>query len=61
MMKKVCSKYYIKIRPQYNETTKLLQYYYLARHHDKSLGGQLSRFRTAAMECNYKEVDWKLK
>ena len=50
-----------KFKLQYNETIKSLQFLILVRQHNESMEEWRGRLRTAAMECNYKEVDRKLK
>ena len=50
-----------KFRPQFNETTKLLQFRKLYRFKGKSIEEWIGRLCMAVAECNYKEIDWQLK
>ena len=50
-----------KFKPQFNETTKLLQFRKLYRFEGESAEEWMGRLRIAAAECNYKEIDWQLK
>ena len=50
-----------KFKLQYNETIKSLKFHNLVRHHKEIMDKWRGRLRTAAMECNYKEVDRQLK
>ena len=50
-----------KFKPQYNETIKSLQFCNLVRQKNENMEEWMGRFRTPAMECNYKEVDRQLK
>ena len=50
-----------KFKLQHNETIKSLQFHNLVRWHNESMGEWMGRLRTAAVECNYKEVHGQLK
>ena len=50
-----------KIKPQYNETIKYLQFSKLVRQSNESAEEWVGRLRTAAVECNYHEIDKQLK
>ena len=45
-----------KFKLQYNETIKPLQFHNLVRQHNESAEEWMSRLRTAAVECNFKEL-----
>ena len=47
--------------PQYNETIKSLQFCKLIRQSNENVEEWMGRLRTAVVECNYKEIDRKLK
>ena len=49
-----------KLKPQYNETVKSLQFHKLIRQSNESVEELMGRLRTAAVECNYKEIDRQL-
>ena len=48
-------------RPQFNETIKLLQFRKLCRFKGKGAEEWMGRLHVAAVECNYREIDWQLK
>ena len=48
-------------KPQFNETIKSLQFRKLYRFKGESAEEWMSRLRIALAECNYKEIDRKLK
>ena len=50
-----------KFKWEYNETIKSLKFCNLVRQHNESKEEWMGRFRTAAMECNYRDVDRQLK
>ena len=50
-----------KFKPQYNETIKSLQFYKLIMQSNESMEEWMGRLRTAAVICNYKEIDRQLK
>ena len=50
-----------KFQPRYNETIKSLQFHKLVRKPDENAKEWMSRLRTAAKECIYKEIDRQLK
>ena len=50
-----------KFKPQYNETINSLQFWKLIGQSDESVEEWISRLRTAAVKCNYKEIDRQLK
>ena len=50
-----------KFKPQYNETIKFLQFHKLIRQSNESAEEWMGRLRTAAVKCNYKEIDRQLK
>ena len=43
--------------PQYNETTKSLQFCKLARQSNESMEEWMGRLPTEAVECNYQDID----
>ena len=50
-----------RFKPWYNETIKSLQFHKLGRQANKSAGEWMGKFRIAAIEGNYKEIDRHLK
>ena len=60
-MKKICSKYLIKFKLQYNDTIKSLQFQNQVRQQNESAEQWMGRNRTEDVECNYKAVDRQLK
>ena len=52
---------YIKFKPQYNETIKLLQFRKVYWYEDENMEEWMGRLCVAAVECNYQEKDRQLK
>ena len=50
-----------KLRPQYNETIKCLQFRKLCRSEGKNAEEWMGRLHVVAAECNHKEIDHQLK
>ena len=50
-----------KLKPQYNETIKSLQFRKLYRYDDENVEEWMGRLHIAAVECNYQEVNRQLK
>ena len=50
-----------KLKMQYDETIKSLQFCKLIRQSDESAEEWISILRTAVVDCNYKEIDRQLK
>ena len=62
IMRKVYSIHLIKKnKPQYNKTIKSLQFCKIIRQSNESVKEWMGRLRTAAVKCNYKEIDRQLK
>ena len=52
---------YIKVKPQYKETIKSLQFCKLVRQMNENPEEWMGRLWLAAVECTYKEIDRQLK
>ena len=50
-----------KFRPQFNQTIKSLQFTKLCRNDGENAEEWMRRLRLMAVECNYQELDRKLK
>ena len=50
-----------KFKPQYNKTIKSLQFRKLYCYEDENVEEWMGRLHVAVVECNYQEVDRKLK
>ena len=50
-----------KLKPQYNGIIKSLQFHKVGRQTNDNEEESMSRLRLAAVECNYKEIDWQSK
>ena len=50
-----------KVKPQYNEAIKSLQFRKLYQFENKSMEEWIGRLHMAVVECNYQEVDRQLK